>query len=75
MNQFQGPEYSIPAINELVRSNCHPDTTALFIYLPKPPKSNENLDRVYLEQLNLLTNSLPPTLLAHGLHEVTSTAL
>ncbi|KAF8568714.1 hypothetical protein P879_10081 [Paragonimus westermani] len=75
---FSGPSDAfskISSLNLFVRSNCDPDTTALFVYLPKPPDQNTSSPQAYLEQLDRLTRDLPPTLLAHGLHEVTSTSL
>ncbi|THD22885.1 Solute carrier family 12 member 9 [Fasciola hepatica] len=66
----------IRELNQFILSNCHVDTTALFIYLPKPPEqSGPEASQLYLNQLDLLTENLPPTLLAHGLHDVTSTSL
>lgn len=64
----------IICLNQLILSYCHPNTTALFLYLPKP-SSDLSLADIYLNQLNILTDTLPPTLLAHGLHEVTSAEL
>ncbi|CAH8582391.1 unnamed protein product [Schistosoma turkestanicum] len=61
-------------LNQLILSHCHPNTTALFLYLPKP-NSDLSLADIYLNQLSILTDALPPTLLAHGLHEVTSAEL
>ncbi|CAH8660396.1 unnamed protein product [Heterobilharzia americana] len=61
-------------LNQLILSYCHPDTTAVFLYLPKP-NSDLSLADDYLNQLNILTDALPPTLLAHGLHDVTSAEL
>ncbi|KAA3673557.1 solute carrier family 12 (potassium/chloride transporters), member 9, partial [Paragonimus westermani] len=75
---FSGPSDAsskISSLNLFIRSNCDPDTTALFVYLPKPPDQNTCSPQAYLEQLDRLTRDLPPTLLAHGLHEVTSTSL
>ncbi|KAH8869046.1 Solute carrier family 12 member 9 [Schistosoma japonicum] len=64
----------ITYLNQLLLSHCHPATTALFLYLPKP-NSDLSLADCYLNQLSILTDALPPTLLAHGLHEVTSAEL
>ncbi|VDP68708.1 unnamed protein product [Echinostoma caproni] len=66
----------IRELNQFILSNCHPDTTALFVYLPRPPEqTGSDAAQLYLKQLDMLTENLPPTLLAHGLHDVTSTAL
>ncbi|KER29773.1 hypothetical protein T265_03682 [Opisthorchis viverrini] len=77
LQSVSDPLYCVEALNTLIRSNCHPDTTALFIYLPRPPEHGAPRDAAaeYLAQLDRLTLELPPTLLAHGLHEVTSTSL
>lgn len=58
------------------RSN---QTAATFIYLAPPPAIgppnwNER-SRQYLDLLNELTVDLPPTILVHGVHTVTSTNL
>ncbi|VDQ13650.1 unnamed protein product [Trichobilharzia regenti] len=73
-NQNNNGNRRIIYLNQLILSYCHPDTTAVFLYLPKP-SSDLSLADVYLSQLNILTDALPPTLLAHGLHEVTSSEL
>lgn len=65
----------IKSINQTIKSFCDVDTTAVFLYLPKPPKFESGDAQDYLDQLKYLTDDLPPTLLAHGLHEVTSTEL
>lgn len=77
VNPNQTPIEFIELINGLIRSYCHSETTALFLYLPKPSTdiNQQSVAENYLYQLNKLTFGLPPTLLAHGLHEVTSTEL
>ncbi|KAJ6654905.1 hypothetical protein lerEdw1_006376 [Lerista edwardsae] len=45
-----------------------------FLYLPRPPADTAQYER-YLEQLELLTTGLGPTLLIHGLTPVTCTEL
>ncbi|EMP41572.1 Solute carrier family 12 member 9 [Chelonia mydas] len=45
-----------------------------FLYLPRPPADTAAYER-YLEQLEILTRDLGPTLLVHGLTPVTCTEL
>ncbi|CAL8103865.1 unnamed protein product [Calicophoron daubneyi] len=75
MNHTLDAEASIGALNRFLLDNCHPETTAVFLYLPKPPRADREVARTYLNRLNLLTKGLPPTLMAYGVHDVTSTAL
>ncbi|XP_077170106.1 solute carrier family 12 member 9 isoform X1 [Paroedura picta] len=49
-------------------------TAVRFLYLPRPPADTAQYQR-YLEQLELLTTGLGPTLLIHGLTPVTCTEL
>ena len=44
----------------------------LFLALPRIPQAQHESER-YLEQLNLLTQDLPPVLLVQGLHPVVTT--
>ena len=67
------PEDFISAINQLVSSNSS-QTAVSFLYLPVPPVAGGN-DEQYHRSLELLTENLPPTVLVHGLHPVTSTTL
>ena len=60
-------------INKLIVS--YSSLTAVsFLYLPRPPEDGSLRD-TYLTQLAGLTENLPPTVLVHGLHPVTSTTL
>ena len=68
----QNTDY-ISALNELIRSQCR-QTATVFCYLPKLSTS-EPVPDWYLPQLDLLTSDLPPTVLIHGIHPVTSTTL
>ncbi|XP_053119704.1 solute carrier family 12 member 9 [Hemicordylus capensis] len=49
-------------------------TAVRFLYLPRPPADTSQYKR-YLEQLQILTTGLGPTLLIHGLTPVTCTEL
>lgn len=49
-------------------------TAVRFLYLPRPPADTSQYER-YLEQLEILTTDLGPTLLIHGLTPVTCTEL
>ena len=78
------PDSFMSTTNQLIREKSG-NTAMSFIYLPRPPssKSNNGDDQVtqsaqqarFLELLKLLTDNLPPTVLVHGIHAVTSTAL
>ena len=53
------------------REKCT-NTAVLFLALPRIPQAQHESER-YLEQLNLLTQDLPPVLLVQGLHPVVTT--
>ncbi|KAF8363122.1 hypothetical protein PRIPAC_90045 [Pristionchus pacificus] len=61
----------VRAFNDMVRQYSS-DAALCFLSLPAPP--DDETER-YLERLRLLSNSLPPTLLVHGLTSVISTSL
>lgn len=69
-------------VNELIRSTSE-STCCLFLYLPtefaliEGADSNTENDHyaTYLRYLTELTADLPPTVLVHGIHGVTSTTL
>lgn len=67
------------AVNAMIKQ--HSQTTAvLFLYLPPPPPpptvaGDDGQRLTYLDQLELLTSGLPPTMLVHGISPVTSTTL
>ncbi|XP_064642404.1 solute carrier family 12 member 9-like isoform X2 [Lineus longissimus] len=67
------PEDYVQGMNDLIKENSI-DTAVTFCYLPAPPLSKNFFDH-YLRQLEILTSDLPPTVLVHGLHPVTSTTL
>ncbi|KAJ9592431.1 hypothetical protein L9F63_015847, partial [Diploptera punctata] len=60
------------SVNQLLRQHSE-QTAASFLYLPKPPQG-EN-EATYLQLLTEMTADLPPTVLVHGIHAVTSTTL
>lgn len=49
------------------------NSTLVFIYLPPPPL-NKAVNEDYLRHMTSMTEGLPPTMLVHGLTEVTSDA-
>nr|XP_056706549.1 solute carrier family 12 member 9-like [Euleptes europaea] len=61
------------AVNQLVLQQSSAPTVR-FLYLPRPP-ADTSLYLQYLEQLEVLTCGLGPTLLVHGVSAVTSTEL
>ncbi|XP_054716395.1 solute carrier family 12 member 9-like [Uloborus diversus] len=63
----------ISGVNTMIKQHSQ-YTTVLFLYLPPPPPTTES-QLQYLEQIDLMTQNLPPTLLVHGISPVTSTAL
>ncbi|XP_028654106.1 solute carrier family 12 member 9 [Erpetoichthys calabaricus] len=65
-------EYLV-AINQMVLKQAL-NTAVRFLYLPRPPADTSQYER-YLEQLEIMTRDLGPTLLIHGLTAVTCTEL
>uniref|UniRef100_A0A8C7DTM5 Solute carrier family 12 member 9 n=1 Tax=Naja naja TaxID=35670 RepID=A0A8C7DTM5_NAJNA len=63
----------LTAVNQLILQQSSAPTVR-FLYLPRPP-ADTNLYPRYLEQLEILTHGLGPTLLVHGVSAVTSTQL
>jgi solute carrier family 12 (potassium/chloride transporters), member 9 len=61
-------------INGMICEQCTDNTAVVFLYLPKPPM-HTGQQQLYLQSLELMTKDLPPTVLVHGLHPVTSTTL
>jgi len=66
-------EDHVRRINGVIREQCS-GTAVVFLYLPRPP-SDFTRHEDYLRCLELMSDSLPPTVLVHGLHPVTSTTL
>ena len=61
--------------NCMVR-DCSSETAVTFMHLPAPPPHHRRDDQVkYHQLLSELTKGLPPTVMVHGIHAVTSTAL
>ena len=58
---------------QLVRGRSR-ETAVIFLYMPKPPK-DEDLHEAYLMGLTRLTAHWPPTMIARGLSQVTTTTL
>ncbi|CAM5129549.1 unnamed protein product [Natator depressus] len=63
----------LAAVNALVLQQGG-QVAVRFLYLPRPPADTAAYER-YLEQLEILTRDLGPTLLVHGLTPVTCTEL
>lgn len=72
LSSLPSDEY-LRKINGLIQEQCG-RTAVLFLYLPIPPVEYSQHTQ-YLHCLEVLTNNLPPTVLVHGLHPVTSTTL
>ena len=64
----------LQAMNELIKSYST-NTAITFFYLPPVPRDTGDLQVQYLHYLDELTQNLPPTVLVHGIHPVTSTTL
>lgn len=63
----------LSAVNQLILQESSTPTVR-FLYLPRPP-ADISLYPKYLEQLEVLTRGLGPSLLVHGVSAVTSTEL
>ncbi|KAL2096261.1 hypothetical protein ACEWY4_008409 [Coilia grayii] len=62
------------AVNRLILEQEGPPPAVRFLYLPRPPADTRRY-RSYLQQLELLTRDLGPTLLIHGITPVITTQL
>lgn len=66
------------SINRIIQERSN-KTAVTFLYLAPPPIIDSPdwhaASRQYLELLTELTVDLPPTILVHGVHTVTSTTL
>lgn len=69
---FKVTENYLIEVNQMIRDHCD-KTAVVFMYLPPPSLSDNEVDKQYLHQLSLLTNELPPTLLVYGISPVIST--
>ena len=84
MDIMKIPDEYVRFCNGMIR-DCSDETAVTFIHLPTPPSpsmstislphSVEDLQIRYLKLLSELTKGLPPTMMVHGIHAVTSTAL
>uniref|UniRef100_A0A6J0U8K3 Solute carrier family 12 member 9 n=1 Tax=Pogona vitticeps TaxID=103695 RepID=A0A6J0U8K3_9SAUR len=70
---FRVTDEYLASVNNLLLKQGGP-TAVRFLYLPRPPADTSQYER-YLEQLDILTTDLGPTLLIHGLTPVTCTEL
>ncbi|CAH1772255.1 unnamed protein product [Owenia fusiformis] len=67
------PDEYLRNVNDMIKMQTD-NTAVTFMYLPLPPQSIGGYKR-YHECLDMLTVDLPPTVLVHGIHPVTSTTL
>uniref|UniRef100_UPI00398F88C3 solute carrier family 12 member 9 n=1 Tax=Pristiophorus japonicus TaxID=55135 RepID=UPI00398F88C3 len=65
-------DYLMAVNNMILEQGTHP--AIRFLYLPRPP-ADITLHERYLEQLDIMTKNLGPTLLIHGISAVVSTDL
>ncbi|XP_028587627.2 solute carrier family 12 member 9-like [Podarcis muralis] len=72
-NVAQVTDEYLSAVNQLILQQSSAPTVR-FLYLPRPPADTSLYGR-YLQQLEVLTRGLGPTLLVHGVSAVTSTEL
>ena len=74
------PDAFMSAANNIIQERCK-NTAIVFMYLPSPRLVGMNENEAtkmrirHLELLSILTENLPPTVLVHGIHAVTSTAI
>lgn len=66
--------FEFMATSNRIIQDVSENTAVTFIYLPRPPSEPEVQVR-YMELLSELTRALPPTMMIHGIHAVTSTSL
>ena len=71
--QFEPTSQYLNGVNTMIQEHSS-NTSIIFMYLPPPP-ANFNENNLYHQRLDLLTRSLPPTLLVHGIHPVISTTI
>ncbi|KAM5171171.1 solute carrier family 12 member 9 [Mantella aurantiaca] len=68
------PAEYLNTANRVVAEEGGAESAVRFLYLPRPP-ADPSLHECYLEELDMLTVGLGPTLLIHGLTPVTCTEL
>lgn len=64
----------LSAVNRLILDSARPPPAVRFLYLPRPPADTRRYT-TYLQQLQLMTRDLGPTLLIHGVTPVITTDL
>lgn len=64
----------LSAVNKLILDQTRQPPAVRFLYLPRPPADTRGYT-AYLQQLDLLTQDLGPTLLIHGVTPVITTDL
>ncbi|KAL6105013.1 uncharacterized protein ACO6RY_06628 [Pungitius sinensis] len=64
----------LSAVNRLILDSARPAPAVRFLYLPRPPADTRRY-ATYLQQLQLMTRDLGPTLLIHGVTPVITTDL
>ncbi|KAM8902628.1 solute carrier family 12 member 9 isoform 2-T2 [Spinachia spinachia] len=64
----------LSAVNRLILDSARPAPAVRFLYLPRPPADTSRYT-TYLQQLQLMTRDLGPTLLIHGVTPVITTDL
>lgn len=70
------PNTYIHEVNHMIKSHTSTNTSVCFLYLPELPSVTEGLNwQKYIDQLTLLTEDLPPSVLVRGQHEVITSAL
>ena len=70
------PNTYVQEVNNVIRFHTSSNTAVCFVYLPEMPSmADESNLKKYLNQLTLLTNDLPPSVLVRGQHEVITSAL
>ncbi|XP_006786548.1 solute carrier family 12 member 9-like [Neolamprologus brichardi] len=71
-NASQLTDEYICAVNDMICRHGVPQPAVRFLYLPHPPADRSRY-RAYLEQVDLLSRNLGPTLLVHGVTPVVTT--
>ncbi|XP_043926610.1 solute carrier family 12 member 9-like isoform X2 [Protopterus annectens] len=72
-NSMMISDQYLQAVNQMILGQSSKPAVR-FLYLPRPPADTTMYER-YLQQLDIMTKDLGPTLLIHGVSAVTSTDL